>query len=81
MATTTFCWLPPERLPASTSAEDILMVREDLPFSIILFSLPRSTVPSLAQIRSRLGRAMLLRMESLVHRPSFFRSSGASTMP
>ena len=34
-----------------------------------------------AQMMSRFGSAMLLRMDSFVHRPSFLRSSGASTMP
>ena len=41
----------------------------------------RFTIPSRLHKISRFGNAMFSLIESFVHKPSFFRSSGASTIP
>ena len=81
LPTTTFCWLPPDNPPASTSTLGVLIFRSETALAHMTSSFFRLTTPSLLHSRSRLGRAMFSRMGSLVHRPSFFRSSGASTIP
>ena len=81
LPTTTFCWLPPDRLPASISSLGILMEKFCFAVCTISVTFLRFTTPSLLQAMSRFGSSMLERMESFTHRPSFLRSSGASTTP
>ena len=57
--TTTFCWFPPERLPALTSTVGVLIRRSFTAFSQRSSSFLLLITPSLLQMRSRFGSARL----------------------
>ena len=69
------------RLPAFTSTLGVLTFKSSTTFRHISSSLDRLTTPILLHSKSRFGRAILCRILSFVHSPSFFLSSGASTIP
>ena len=80
LAMTTFCWLPPDKVPTGTAVPSVLIPSSAIISSIALLSAARSMRPTRDSCDSE-AKERLSRTDIGSIRPSVLRSSGISAMP